>query len=130
MAVERAIWFPFWYELEQPIAVGQRGDFDFFKVVPDHIAHDGLRVFYHGDWQEKCRSLFDRRRVKILRIQHPILGSIQAIDTSGLDYTFTMSDGRSQKVEAEETPGPVYGRNEPIADWRVYVEIQSDIESS
>jgi hypothetical protein len=125
MAVEKAIWFPFWYELDQSIAVGQEGDFDFFKTVPDYIKNDGLLVFYHGDWQEKCRPLFDRRRIKILQIQHPVIGPIQAIDTSGLDYTFTTLEGRLQKVEAEETPGLVYERNETIADWRVYVEIES-----
>lgn len=130
MAIERAIWFPFWHELDQPVAVGLEGDFDFFKIVPDYIEHDGLPVFYHGDWQEKCRHLFDRRQVKILRIQHPTLGSIQGIDTKGLDYTFTMSDGRLLKVEAEETPGFAYEQNEPIADWRIYVEMETAIKSS
>jgi hypothetical protein len=128
MTVERAIWFPYWYELDQSVAVGQEGDFDFFKVAPDYIEHEGLPAFYHG-LGERYKTLFDRRRVKILRIKHPILGSIQAIDTRGFDYTFTMSDGRLQKVEAEETPGLVYGRDEPIADWRIYVDIERAIES-
>jgi hypothetical protein len=124
MAIETAIWFPFWYECDQSIRVGQIGDFDFFKDVPEYIAHNGLHVFYHGDWSEKSLHLFDRRRVKILNMRHPELGSIYSINTTGLDYTFTMSDGRSQKVEAEETPGLVYERNRPIADWRIYVEIE------
>jgi hypothetical protein len=66
MAVQRAIWFPFWYEMDQSVAVGQEGDFDFFKVVPDYIAHDGLPVFYHGDWQEK-KSKRDRSEFSVCR---------------------------------------------------------------
>jgi hypothetical protein len=115
------IWFPFWYEMDQPISVGQVADFDFFKAPPEYVAHDGKRVFYHGDWQEKCRHLFESRRVRILEIHHPELGAIQSIDTKGLDYTFSMTDGRIQKVNAEETPGVVYERQQPITDWRIYV---------
>ncbi len=98
MPIETAIWFPFWYQLDQPIEVEQVGDFDFFKAPPDYIVHDGRDVFYHGDWQEKFGHLFNRRRVKILSIRHPDLGFIRSIDTHGFDYTFTMSDGRSQKA--------------------------------
>lgn len=125
MTIERAIWFPFWYELDQSIAVGQSADFDFFRSPPDYVAHDGLAVFYHGDWQEKCRSLYDRKRRRIVNIEHPVLGSIRRIVTDGLDYTFTMADGRILKVEAEETPGLVYEWPESIGDWRIFVDMEA-----
>lgn len=124
MPLERVIWYPYWYECDQPLAVGETADFDFFKTPPDYINNDGLRVFYHGDWKEKCRALFDTERRRILSIEHPVLGPIQRIETSGLDYTFTMPDGRVLKVEAEETPGWVYDWPEPIADWRIFVETE------
>ncbi|MDB5300808.1 MAG: hypothetical protein JWO87_2471 [Phycisphaerales bacterium] len=124
MSIETAVWFPYWYELDQSISVGQVADFDFFKDPPGNVAHDGRRVFYHGNWQEKYRHLFEKRRLRILGIRHPTLGPIQSIDTFGMDYTFTMTDGRVRKVEAEGKPGSVYDHPEPIADWRIYVEVE------
>lgn len=124
MSVENAIWFPFWYELDQPITVGQISEFDFFKDPPPYILHEGLPVFYHGDWQEKCRHLYKREKKRILSIRHPQLGSIHAIDTKGLDYTFKLTDGRVLKVEAEETPGLIYDFPQKVDDWRVSVELE------
>lgn len=125
MPAERAIWYPFWYGLDQPIAVGAVADFDFFVKPPEAIVNEGLPVFYHGDWHERCRHLYDRRRKRILSIWHPVLDSIRKIETSGLDYTFAMADGRALKVEAEETPGLVYAHPEPITDWRIFVEMET-----
>jgi hypothetical protein len=51
MPSERAIWHPFWYELDQSIAVGETADFDFFKTPPEYVQSDGLPVFYHGDFR-------------------------------------------------------------------------------
>jgi hypothetical protein len=124
MPTERAIWYPFWYELDQPIAVGETGDFDFFKMPPEYVRTDGLPVFYHGDWQEKCRNLFVTERKQIIGINHSVLGQIDEIATDGLDYKFTMSDGRVLLVEAEETPGLIYEWPKPINDWRVLVEME------
>jgi len=124
MPIETIIWFPYWYQCDQTIAVGRIGNFDFFKNAPDYVPHNGRRVFYHGDWQEKCRDLFDRQRMCIRSIAHPVLGVIRAIETNGLDYTFVFADGQPLKVEAEETPGLIYGRGEVISDWRIYVEAE------
>jgi hypothetical protein len=125
MLVETAIWYPFWYELDQSIAVGEVAELDFFKEPPANVVSDGLRVFYHGDWSERCRQLFDRQTKRVLRIRHPQLGMIQAIDAKGLDYKFTMLDGRVLMVEAEETPGVVYEHRAPMDDWRIFVEMES-----
>jgi hypothetical protein len=124
MTTERAIWYPFWYELDQSIAVGQVANFDFFKMPPEYVVSDGLPVFYHGDWQEKCRPLYYTHRRRILKIHHPELGPINRIDTQGLDYTFTLEGGQVILVEAEEDPGLVYGRPERVQDWRVFVEME------
>src|SRR5213075_2273657 len=42
MRHERAIWHPFWYELDQSIAVGETAEFDFFKTPPDYVANEGV----------------------------------------------------------------------------------------
>jgi len=134
MSVETVIWFPFWYEMDQSISAGQVSDFDFFKEPPHYILHEGRRVFYHGDWRKQSKPLYETEVKRILNIRHPKLGSIQSIDPKGLEYTFTMSDDRILKVEAEETPGVIYeiedGRvfaklEKQIDDWRVFVELES-----
>jgi hypothetical protein len=58
----------------------------------------------------------------MLEIRHPEFGAIRSIDTKGLEYTSTMTDGRIQKVDAEERPGLVHERKQPVADWRISVE--------
>ena len=126
MGTERAIWCPYWYELDQPIAVGEIRDLDFFKTPPDYVKNDGLRVFYHGDWQEKCRSLYVTEKWRITNIEHPVLGRIRQIETDNLDYRFTMSDGQVLLVEAEESPGVVHGWPESMGDWRIFVEMEPE----
>jgi len=117
----KAIWFPYWYALDQSIELGAENEFDFFKVPPDYVVSEGLTVFYHGDWSDRSRSLFERKKIRITAIRHPVLGDIKKIETDGLDYTMHLADGRVLKVEAEETPGVVYGLP-PIQDWRIFVE--------
>jgi hypothetical protein len=45
MAIEMAVRFPFWHELDQSIEVGQISDFDFFDNVPEYVADGGSQVF-------------------------------------------------------------------------------------
>ena len=75
----KVIWHPFWYGGDQSIEVGRTDFYDFFVRVPDYIVSDGNPVFYHGDWSEKSRALFERKRAKILSIYHPQLGHINAL---------------------------------------------------
>src|SRR5438874_1465309 len=119
MACERALWHPFWYELDQSLEVGLVNNFDFFRVAPGYLTKEALPVFYFGNWRDK--DLYFSARKRIIAIRHGKLGSIQKIDTKGLNYTFTMTDGSELLVEAEETPGLVYGHTEPITDWRIFV---------
>jgi hypothetical protein len=125
MSVETAIWSPFWYELDQPLLLGEVASFDFFNTPPEYVRNDGLRVFYHGDWHERRMHLYTTELKRILDIRQPTLGSIQAIQTNGLDYRFTMLDGRTFCVNAEEAPGKVEGHVESIDDWRIFVELES-----
>ena len=120
MPPEKAVWYPVWYELDQSLEVGRVDSFGFFRKAPDHISAGGRPVFYFGDWNDKQQYYFAKKRV--LSIHHHQLGSIHKIDARGLDYTLTLSDGRVLKVEAEETPGLVYGRHDRIEDWHVHVE--------
>jgi hypothetical protein len=124
MPAETAVWKPYWQELDQSIAVGQAAYFDFFKSPPDHVESDGRAVFYHGDWNERCRHLFEKQFRKILAIKHPTLGDIRSIDANGFDYTFKMADGRVLKVDADRTPGSIRNHPDPIDDWRIEVELE------
>ena len=132
-----AIWHPFWYEADQPISVGQVSDFQFFKTPPQYVQDCGHSVFYHGDWKKETISKQAyKQRLRILSINHPELGRIQSIDTKGLNYTVTMSDGPIVKIEAEEQPGTVffirtegetrwhYDDSWKLVDWRFYVEAE------
>jgi hypothetical protein len=122
------IWQPSWYECDQAIRVGQIAEFDFFKTPPPYVMNEGKRVFYHGryiyqgSYVEDQRYLFETIRLRIVSIRHPQLGSIESIDTEGLDYTFLMMDARIIKVNAEEEPGRIYEYPVPIGDWRIYVQ--------
>jgi len=123
MPVERAIWYPYWYELDQPIAVGQVGEFDFFHKHPESLRDETSAIFFHGDWSDASKYYSSKKL--ILAIYHPRFGAINNINTSGLDYTITLADGTEYRVEAEESPGKVYKLAESITDWRVQVEMES-----
>ena len=122
MSIERAIWHPFWYELDQSLEVGCVNEFDFFRTPPDDLANEELPIFYCGNWNDK--HLYYSAKKRILKIHHPQIGDIQKIDARGLDYTVTLTDGTIRKVEAEETPGVVYDLHKPVEDWRVFVEME------
>ncbi len=122
MPIEKAIWYPSWYELDPTLEVGSVDEFHFFRVVPDHLANEDDPIFYGDLWGDK--HLYYSARKRILKIHHPQIGDIQKIYTRGLDYTITLTDGTILKVEAEETPGVVYDLPEPVRDWRVFVEME------
>jgi hypothetical protein len=122
MSCELAIWFPFWYELDQSLEVGTEKEFAFFRVAPPHVPIGSLPVFFFGLGEKKDYYL---ARKRIIAIRHPLLGDIQEIQARGLCYKFILSDGRELNVEAEESPGVVYGFDKDITDWRIYVEMES-----
>ena len=126
MAIEVASWVPYWYELDQTIEVGQVGEFEFFKSAPGHLTAKHSLVFYHGDWHERCRHLYESRRIRIVAMTHATLGPIKKIDTSGLSYRFEVAGGESVQVNAEEEPGVVEsGYPGVINDWHVGVEFEA-----
>lgn len=104
----------YWYELDQPIEIGQKDVFYLFKNTQPP-------KFYAG--------LFDKTKAEsavgtVRNIIHPELGEITSIDTRGLDYTITLKSGVSFKVEAEQEPGVVYGYNIQPKEWTFIVEFE------
>lgn len=131
--VTRAIWRPAWHRLDQPLRVGQTGRFWFFASQnqdPDRVGQspdDGPRAGAGPFLQFFNRTVSARhvpevRAGTVVSIVHAQLGSLQSVDTAGLDYRFVASDGTTHSVNAEEDAGALY--DEPdlkIGDWSVEV---------
>jgi hypothetical protein len=72
-------------------------------------------------------------RGTIVAIRHPELGAVRKVDTRGLDYTITLTNGTELTVNAEEEPGKLYERvgeqwresSRVVGDWRFVVEFES-----
>lgn len=121
-----ALWFPYWYQLDQSLVVSETPcELDFFYTPPSYVAADKLEVFYHGNWNEK--ELFYTKTVRINHIHHNILGDFRRLDTENLFYTLELLNGEELQVEAEEIPGQLYGDHSEtvITDWRFYVELET-----
>jgi hypothetical protein len=122
-----AAWVPGWYELDPPLEVGQTGEFAFWHVVPDHLRGPEPMVIYNTLWRPEDAVV---ARGTITALRHPELGEIQKVDTRGLDYTITMSDGTQLLINAEEEPGQAYERvggewvrsSRVITTWRFVLE--------
>jgi hypothetical protein len=105
--MEKAIWCPFWYEMDQAIEIGIIAQYEFFINPPKYVDAQNLPVFFHGSWKD--RDLYYSAFKRIVAIRHSELGDIMKIDASGLVYSITLLDGTVHRVEAEEqTPGDVY----------------------
>ena len=104
-----------WYELDQSIKVGMVDEFLFVRDRTPLYFYSGL---YHPEEWTPIRCT-------ILAISHPEFGGVSEINTVGLDYTITLIDGTSFKVNAEETPGNVYGSPVKPKDWTFIVEIET-----
>jgi hypothetical protein len=133
--MERAAWIPAWYELDPQLEVGLEGEFVFWRVVPDHL-HDCERLVLYNDLRRREDGIFASG--KIIAIRHPELGGVRKVDTRGLDYTITLSDGTRLVVNAEENPGKIY-EGKPgawvesrriVTNWRFEVEFESLSEFS
>jgi len=127
--METVAWVPGWYELDQALETGLTKEFAFWRVVPEHLRGPQLLVMYNDLWDAKDVLL---ARGTIAAISHPELGEIRKLDTRGLDYTITLTDGTELLVNAEEEPGKLYERvgerwiesNRTIPDWRFVVEFE------
>lgn len=122
----KAIYKLRFYELDQPIAVGASDDFAFFvdphtKNAPPTTLLPGLIWTFHNTLGNDFVELY----CKILRIWHPDLGELTAIDTHGLSYTIRRTDGSTIVVNAEEDPGRIESDNQVIDDWLFLVDIET-----
>jgi hypothetical protein len=109
-----------WYELDQPIKVGMVDEFLFVRDQQPLQFYSGL---HHPERWTPIQG-------KILSITHPELGGVSEINTQGLDYTITLCDGTSFKVEAEETPGDVYDHPVKPSDWTFTIEMETHNNTS
>ena len=122
-----AAWVPGWYELDPQLEVGLNGEFAFWRVVPEYLSGPESLVLYNTLWHPEDAVI---ARGTTTAIRHPELGAIQKVDTRGLDYTITLSDGNQLLVNAEEKPGRAYERaggewvrsSRAITAWRFIVE--------
>jgi hypothetical protein len=121
-----ATWLPYWYELDAPIAVGERSSFAFDADA----ASAGRFVFSNGP-SEPGRS--EERVVTIFTIAHPRLGAISRVETKGLVYRVVLADGTELLVEAEEGAlGQIFSVSDKrwahvagtTPEWRLEVTVQ------
>ncbi len=104
----------FWYELDQPIAVGLIDEFSFVKNSKPLRFLSGL-----SDEADVAKA-----RCLIEAIEHPELGSVKKIEPTGLEYTITLADGKEFKVDAEEAPGDVHDFPIKPTQWLFDVTIR------
>ncbi|EMS69143.1 hypothetical protein [Ruminiclostridium cellobioparum] len=105
------IWRPYWYELDQSIVVG---DIDYFYITKDKLQ------FANGTVSDNDYEI----KVEIQSIKHNALGEVKGIITIGLDYTIYLHDGEKIQVNAEESPGKLYGCELKIDDWNFGVSVK------
>ncbi|MEM7454676.1 MAG: hypothetical protein AAF456_10030 [Planctomycetota bacterium] len=121
--IRRASWRPGWHELDQPVATGQMGEFEFFADVPESMSDAGTfdLVFFN---QLKSDTETRTCSAKVVAIEHPELGPLERIDTCGLDYIFVKGDGEQVVVDAEEDPGSTASNSVNVTDWSVVVTLE------
>ena len=127
--MERAAWIPYWYGLDQPLAVGVTDEFAFWQVVPDHLRCPERLVFCSGLWKPEAAMTGVGT---IAAITNPELGVIRevCIPGDGLEYAIRLGDGTILDVEAEQEPGRIYQpgsgwSSRVVADWRCIVDFES-----
>lgn len=118
-----ALWTPGWYELDQPLAVGQSDRFWFYRQAPADLpdVESYELVFFN---QLSAVANCQVRTAQVESIEHPDLGSLARIDTDGLDYVFITAGGDRIVVNAEENPGTIFENPlslPSIDDWSVSV---------
>ena len=113
------------YELDQPIGVGDEREFDFFvdphfSAAPDAPLCDGM-ILVFANTTGTTPTI--RRRCRIRSITHPVLGAVKAIATDGFDYRITLEAGRVLTVDAEERAGILADADIAISDWAFIVDV-------
>ena len=118
--VTPAIWIPAWYELDQSIVLHDRDVFSFRVKRNQDDASEPLLLANCLDDQ----PLFEAAAT-VRRIEHSSFGELRAILAEGLDYSLITSDGTCIRIEAEESPGYVYSREETLKDTEFYVDLDN-----
>lgn len=128
--MERVAWVPGWYELDPPLEVGLTDEFAFWRLVPAPLRGPERLVLYNTLWHPEDALV---ARGTIAAIRHPELGEVRKVDTRGLDYTITLTDGTKLLVNAEEEPGKLFEwvgeqwveSSRVATTWRFVVEFES-----
>ncbi len=117
------MWAPGWYELDQPLAVGQSNQFWFYRQppadLPDVESYDFV-FFNRFSAVDNCQV----RTAHVISIEHPELGPLARVDTAGLDYVFITDRGDNIVVNAEESPGTVFQKESEsllVDNWSISV---------
>ncbi len=116
---------PGWYELDQPLSVGESGRLWFYQDPPRDLPSVESYDFVFFN-QLSAAANCQVRTANVLSIEHAVLGRVARIDTSGLDYVFHLVEGDSIVVNAEEDPGRAYDGPAEITDWSMVVHL-SDV---
>ncbi len=137
----QARWVPRWHELDQSLRVGQVGNFLFFPQSRISDAEESRAVDDAGNPSTQgiedlifFNALIDgntpieTRNARVIAIVHHELGTIESVDTNGLDYVFRFLDGAEWIVNAEEEPGVSYDCDNPPATWELRVTL-ADVSS-
>jgi len=113
------------YELDQPIGVGDDQEFSFFvdphfSAAPESPLCDGMILVFANT---TGTAAIIRRRCRIRSITHPALGAVKAIATDGFDYRITLESGRVLTVDAEERAGILADTDIAVTDWAFIVDV-------
>jgi hypothetical protein len=129
--MERAAWIPYWYGLDQPLAVGATDEFAFWKVVPEHFRESSERlVLFQNDLWKPEAALIGVGT--IAAITNAELGEIRAVEIleDGFEYAIRLADGTRLIVDSEQELGRVSERSgwsasRIVTDWRCVVDFES-----
>jgi hypothetical protein len=99
-----AIWQPAWYELDQPLAVGE--------VATFFVVAASLPMRFATDMMAANEARLPVR-AEVVAIYNKQLGSLLKIDTQGLSYKFYVNSETFFQIEAEERPGWIENSDTP-----------------
>jgi hypothetical protein len=99
-----AIWKPAWYELDQPLTVGE--------VATVFLIASSLPVRFATDMMDAGAEQL-AVQAEVVSICNKQLGDIIKIDTQGLSCKFYVDSENFFQIEAEETPGWIENSDAP-----------------
>lgn len=112
--VFEALWAPRWFGLDQALAHGQEGDFDFRSPVPSR----GLVMLAAGLDRPRYAT-----RCRVLGISNATLGRLQAVEVGPRVYRVIRHDASVVELDAEGG-GLLRGLAHAPPDWTIRVTMQ------